>query len=779
MKLRFYFILTLCTLTLSGMAQTIGEEMYIYRNDGQINGFLPGEVLSIEYSNKDADGNSYDDIVMQVVNTTDSVYMIPLAEIDSVGFVTPQTVYKPGVINLSDQLMPYIVNSNDLDITFSSTIPKSIMPRVGDKLVTVEMNDIFPVGFIGEVTAVNGTQVTCSKVSLEDVFDSYQRVSSTYGYQEGSISPSHVSRRAYNDFKLGTITLSRSAELSANLFGSDELALKGGTQLSIGITPSFHVVSTLIVNKDEGTYFSACITGDITLQESLSVYGGIDWSKDFLDNEWIKAPVAPLTSFYVKPGLFIRASATVSSTATWTQRFTMGAAFDFSTKKRSVINPTCGGRLASSFDIEGAIDGSLAAGGFLELGLTIASSDIDKLCFRGELGAELVGQAVLYNSDIESAANETKVYERFKNSNISVNAFVDTSVQAECGPWGISYSLPWNLSYNIKKWDVVPTFSNVTFNQCDYPKTSADASIDMSGDCLFPVEVGMSVRDKDGQEVSSTSASTLFDNGNKRYPYTFEGLSEYEGYKLYPKVKIFGIEILAQPSVDIKKSNAANIIISTSNPNGGWTKPPTDVSLSAYITGDAPYKIDYDGFVVDGVEIATQTRTEVAYNSYWDKYEYNIESHLPKTGYFAPNSWHTYYPYTVINGKRIERPAKQFVSYPGVFLPSLSISTKAEYGGYFATYKVLWEDLPVQLADRSESLCITMWGGGSEYGIIQNNARYPLVSSPTIANTVGVHADGGIVGEYSVDRNMTYTCCLYVIVDGIEYRGKSTTFKTK
>lgn len=546
-------------MTLSGMAQTVGEEMYIYRNDGQVNGFLPDEVLSIEYSYMDAEGNSYDEIVTQIVNTADSVYMIPLAEIDSISFVTPKTEYKPGVINLSDQLLPYVVSSSDQSISFSGSTPSSIMPHVGDKLVTLEMNDKFPIGFVGEVIAISGNQVTCQKVSLEDVFDTYYGVSSTYGYQEDSYASRYSTHRAVDaygnkDFRLGTFTWSQGAELNSKLFGSDKLALKYGTQLSIGITPSFHVISTLVVNKAEGTYFSACITGDMTFQETVSFCGGLEWSKDFLDTEWVKAPVAPLTYFYVKPGLFFRAAITASLNAVWTQRYTWGTAFDFSTKKRSVIKPSCGGRLASSsFDVEGALDGSVAVGGFLEVGLTVASSDIDKLCFRGELGAELIGHAVLYNSDIDAAAQETKVYERFRNSSIAVNAFVSTSVQAECGPWGISYSLPWNLSYNIKTWDVVPTFANTTFKQKLDPQTSADASVDMSGDCLIPVEVGLSVRKPDGTETASHYANTKFTNGNKQLSYTFANLSTNEDYTMYPKVKLFGYEMLASPSSEEEK----------------------------------------------------------------------------------------------------------------------------------------------------------------------------------------------------------------------------------
>lgn len=608
---RIPLIILLTAITLSGMAQTIGEAMYIYRNNGQINGFLTDEIQSIEYSYYDVDSIKYNEIVSQIVITADSIYQIPLAEIDSISFVTPQTEYQPDVINLSDQLMPYVVSSNELSITFSGSTPSDMMPRVGDKLVTLEMNEKFPAGFAGEVVSVSGSQVECKLVGLEEVFETYYGVFSTYGYQEGEQA---ISRRTVNsfgnkDFKLSTFTWSQNAELSTKLFGSDNLALKGGTQLSVGITPTFHIVSTLIINKEEGTYFSACVTGDMTFQEQISVYGGVEWSNDFLDKEWIKAPIAPLLFFYVKPGLFFKASATVSASATLTQRYKFGTAFDFSSKKQSVIKPSCDGHLAdSSFDFEGSIDGSLSVGGFVELGLTVVSSDIDKLCFRGELGAELVGHAVLYNSDIAQASQETKVYERFKNSNIALNAFVSTSVQAELGPLGISYSLPWDQSYNIRTWDVVPTFSNTSFKQKNNPKTSADASVDMSGDCLFPVEVGLSVRNQNDEEITGSFANTKFTNGNKRYEHTFDNLNASEDFTLYPKVRLFGYEMLASPSVGIEKCDDFLVTLSdfkvtnSQYKEGGFAHDGVaydyrfDVSVTATLDEDAEGIADW-GYV--------------------------------------------------------------------------------------------------------------------------------------------------------------------------------------
>jgi hypothetical protein len=182
---RLFLITFIIAATLSSKAQTIGKEMYIYRHNGQVTGFLSEEVQSIGFSNRDSEGE-HNEYVTQLIYTNDSTYEIPLAEIDSISFVTPKTVFKQGVTNISDQLIPYIVSSSvdPLVITFSSSTPTSLMPQVGDKLVMVEDDEKFPAGFAGEVTSVNGTVVSCELISLEDIFETYSCVSSTYGYHE-------------------------------------------------------------------------------------------------------------------------------------------------------------------------------------------------------------------------------------------------------------------------------------------------------------------------------------------------------------------------------------------------------------------------------------------------------------------------------------------------------------------------------------------------------------------------------------------------------------------
>ena len=563
---RLYIIILLAAVTLSGMAQTIGEAFYIYRNDGQINGFLRWEVDSIGFSNYDSDSIEYNEIVTQVVYTADSIYRIPLAVIDSVGFVTPETKYKPGVINLSDQLMPYVTACDSLTITFSSSIPPALMPKVGDKLMTLEMNDYFPAAFAGEVSSIEENKVVCSRVSLEDIFETYYDVSSVYGYidEESSASsrrnlpefipPIHETWE--RDFKLHTFTIPFNAEISRAVKPNSDLALKGGTSFAVEITPSFHVRTTLIVSKDEGTYLSASVTGEANVKETFSLYGGLEWSHDFFDKVRVESPIAPYVNFVFNPGLFLRAGLTASITGVLEQNYSFGWGRDWSSKGREVLRPSSGGRLKScDLDVEGCIDGSIAAGAFVEVGVALLCSDLDKVVFRGELGGELVGHAVLYNSDIAEAERNTGIYERLRNSSFDLNAFVSTSMQAELvgGLWGGGVSLPWNLSYNIYSWNMVPTFSNTKFRQQLSSQTSVDASADMSGDCLIPVLVGMSVRDKSGNEAASMFADNKFDHGNKRMEHTFTGLSTDTDYTLYPKVRIFGFNLLASPSAELER----------------------------------------------------------------------------------------------------------------------------------------------------------------------------------------------------------------------------------
>ncbi len=551
--------------TIIGVAQTIGEAFYIFRNDGEINGFLRSEVDSIVYSYYDADSILYDEIVSQIVYTNDSVFWIPLAAVDSVSFVSPKTTYQPGVINLSENIMPYIIGCSSLTISLSSSTPTNLIPKVGDKLVTTEMNEIFPIGFAGEVIEVKGSEIICKSVLLEEVFETYYNVASVYGYVEEEQSSikrlktglKPIDKEWDKNFELNTITLPYNVEISRAVKPNSDLALKGGSGYSIELTPSVHVRVLLIINNVEGTYFKGSVQGNLNVTEKLSIYGGLELSHDFPRKELrVERPICPYVTFFFEPGLFIRGNVLASASLTASQDYTFGWIRDWSSRGRNVIKPSAGGRqTGSSLDIEGCVDGSVSAGGYVDMGLALIHSALDNISLRGEIGAEFVGNAMLYNNDIENAKKSTELYERFKQSSFELNAFVNTAcnLQLVGGIWGVSYPLPWNLSVNINKWDVVPSFADVKFKQKRNDATQADASASVLGKCLFPVQVGFSMCDEYNEEIESYWDGS-FRNTSKTMSETFSGLSSTGEYTLYPKVKALGINMLASPSKKLEKA---------------------------------------------------------------------------------------------------------------------------------------------------------------------------------------------------------------------------------
>ena len=73
------------------------DALYIYRNDGGFHGFFYGEIDRFEYSKVDTLGVEHDDFVVQEIYARDTVYRIPINAIDSIGFVTPENIYKEDV----------------------------------------------------------------------------------------------------------------------------------------------------------------------------------------------------------------------------------------------------------------------------------------------------------------------------------------------------------------------------------------------------------------------------------------------------------------------------------------------------------------------------------------------------------------------------------------------------------------------------------------------------------------------------------------------------------
>ena len=118
------------------------DAFYIYRNDGDFNGFFFDEVISMSYSKIDPQGVEHEEYVIQEIETADSIYRIPLCAIDSIGFQQPEIKINPRV-RIIEQcgLTPYMsgVSVDDeqgLAGFYLHNPPADLEPKVGDIFIS-------------------------------------------------------------------------------------------------------------------------------------------------------------------------------------------------------------------------------------------------------------------------------------------------------------------------------------------------------------------------------------------------------------------------------------------------------------------------------------------------------------------------------------------------------------------------------------------------------------------------------------------------------------------
>jgi len=534
MKKRLSLILLLAAVTLSGMAQTIGEAFYIYRNDGQFNAFFRDEVLSIEYSNYDVDSVYYDEVVTQVVNTADSVYKIPLAAIDSVGFVQPETKYVKDIIRM-EPLLPYIVSVNGLTITFSNSIPTSMMPRVGDILLQDNFDsEKLPSGFAGRVAECNGIQVVCDSVSFEDIYEQIV----CYGNYTAINDETNRSMRLVPRRIRGGVSTSIAINGTIGSTGTGGYAsINGKLGLDLRVTFNFGI--------GKPTYFDLSLAPQLGLTIQSGLKG--NFSNNVLSNKvnLIAVPI-PDTPFLLKlkagPVLNFSAEASVTATTQTTLGYRFGVKYEDGAFTGYGQNTT---KWFSIPDVEGHISGSIFAGVQTEFGI-FSYGDIMSLSLTKEAGAEFVANLT---EDLLS----TDKYEELQKGKFDLNlrASVGVSARAKFHKW-VNASANWELlsgKLNINSWKLVPTFQKptVTVNS----SSKAMATVTPSEKLLFPVSIGLGVWDNDENLHDAQycpMSYRVFENwGLTQFQTTFSGLTPNQEYTVKPLVKLLGMEIMASP----------------------------------------------------------------------------------------------------------------------------------------------------------------------------------------------------------------------------------------
>ena len=177
-RIRFISLIIALLSVMGIMSITAQQEsqyaLYNYRNDGDFNAWLNIDVDSITYSNIGLDSMEYDNIVTQEVWTSDSCYRIPIEVIDSIGFKAPKPEFKEGIFHITNEHLPYAVDVDSLVVIFASSIPSSMLPAVGQIVISDVYDDPFEDWFAGRVESVEIVEgkyvIQCSEVKITDIF---------------------------------------------------------------------------------------------------------------------------------------------------------------------------------------------------------------------------------------------------------------------------------------------------------------------------------------------------------------------------------------------------------------------------------------------------------------------------------------------------------------------------------------------------------------------------------------------------------------------------------
>ncbi|MBQ3753436.1 MAG: hypothetical protein II864_07810 [Prevotella sp.] len=587
MKTRRYSLLTLALLLMVSVLNVRAQApdaFYIYKNDGTTMPFFNDLVDSVKWSNYDLDGNYHRVAVVQEVYTTDSLYRIPLELIDSIGFHKPENKYTADAVRMEQQpwweyVTEYIDTLNV--ILLRQDVPESIMPKVGDKLVTVVQNDIFPGGFMGKVVHIepnpeDGQQVViCERLDFKDVFTEFT-ASAGFVAQDPATAAARAEapQKRHIDIdktihwpKVDFLGGSWGLQVGATWDLGDDKSKTLGGGITFGYEPDYDIELWVHYSIETGLEYQYKHRGTVNLKRTYNIQGTGSYHKDldFGHYKWA-IPNCPLLWWYVEPGVFVDASVTIS--LNW---FTQQKYHDYVFVSYKEYEPDLNVYTARTWDETPAesssasysLSGSLSAGFYTEIGLRLPpaprleDNDAKYLMGRIQLGARIEGSTeVDIKEAIVKAFTDASVYRWLNNeASFAVTAFLSGELKLQT-PFGgnFFYSLPFEVTASLgTKFGIVPSFDNVdvTTGKLDSIYYAICKS-DVARNLIIPARnMGFTVRDGKGKTVSRVGNRFYWFSSFENMTDTIRGLEPGINYSLHPSFDFLGvIPMLGYPNKD-------------------------------------------------------------------------------------------------------------------------------------------------------------------------------------------------------------------------------------
>ena len=612
-----------CSIQMAGQTLVNGEAFYIYRNDGDFNGFFYDQVKDMRYSKLDLAGNEFDEFVVQEIETADSLYRIPLCAIDSIGFVQPAIEINPKLRIMEDEGWDKCVSRCSMPTedtySFQFYILNGNVPEVGDIIVS----DSFQIGYTPRGIACKVTKVTefqriytvegVAVTNLGDIFNRF--ITTEYITADENGQPvrrmagldkiaGDAGSASFNLLNLeGTLTREYEQTENSNLAITIDYGVRVGIQVTYDITMD-HVFVKLGMDED------------LTAQAGFSGTISGTWEPEFsLLPDWvgaIKFPAClPLFETNVLPRTFFRIGGSVGVKSTLPSvNFKAKQLVIISDRTGNWLNCNASSNITSGYgdDDTNLIqpgDSQLTFNGFVQTGIkfdnSIKTNSWASRIFQSSIGLETyVGPKLSGNIDLslpELAEGEID-YSILKNTYVTFSPCT-ADIEAKASVKAIGYPeesvkfAEGSYSLSTDQRSLLVKFNDIKVTQDDdYKSVTLDLSWD--GKVLFGQDIGIAIFkiNEDyslGAEVARSDMKYYF-SGDKAMQYTPKLKPGY--YKAIPIVKFLDGEIKAKSCATIFEIMPTVEFSAEKVELDAWGKTENDsVSTVITYTTDGPVKV--------------------------------------------------------------------------------------------------------------------------------------------------------------------------------------------
>lgn len=535
------------------------EALFIYQTDEEFDAFLFSDVDSIVYSCIGLDSLLYDEPVVQEVYSPMGVRRIPIANVDSIMFQAPPTVYKDNVFHLTEAHLPYIQKAEDTMLTFDISTPANLIPEEDQIIVSDIWKEPIPDGFAGRVIAVVNMgykiDVYCEPVGLSEVFDQIVYVGKSVSSPDNPEASARILRdKEYSGslkmFDIGNVKgkvgdgpFSFSVDYHPEISFDYYVKKLSGHFLPV-ISTTLHGTHQIDVNID-CEFDAANLAEDILKPKEPKWFKSFDIPTD-----------VPGLFFYVDLGGYYQLSgkAAISGKFPITLCHHTKFYFDWLEKRPNLelSNTTEGsqfGKPVASIGLKGSIDLGLA----MQIGMGMISKRVLSADVTAKLGPKFSASFELEKDGLL----DNSWYSAIKESKVSADLVADFSggytIFGENGNYeDLKFPLRLSKKWNLAKWYLMPEFTTPSISYIDDSDPNnvcMNLNTTASRNLLLPVHLGLGLYDESGNLIDKQFSEQNYqgESDERKFSWPFKGLEYQKKYKATPLFQLMGTEVSARP----------------------------------------------------------------------------------------------------------------------------------------------------------------------------------------------------------------------------------------